>query len=224
MRHKQILLGGTLMALLVAGSLALGLESVNGAESPPATPGHARQTSGLADDVDDDDDADDEYDPRGPTGRERSRRQQQRDVAPVSDPLYQQECGACHFAYQSGWLPARSWESLLTTLKDHFGENAAVDEATRLHLLGYLTAHAADREGGRHARAILKDLPRDAAPSRISETRYFQKQHHEVPLRMVRDNPGVTSWSRCDACHTDADQGRFAENQVRIPGFGNWDD
>ncbi|HPQ24397.1 MAG TPA: cytochrome C, partial [Gammaproteobacteria bacterium] len=45
-------------------------------------------------------------------------------VAPVDNPLYLQECGSCHFAYQPGLLPARSWNNLMGGLENHFGENA----------------------------------------------------------------------------------------------------
>jgi len=46
------------------------------------------------------------------------------DVAMVDNTLYQQECGSCHFAYQPGLLPARSWSTIMQGLDQHFGENA----------------------------------------------------------------------------------------------------
>ena len=35
---------------------------------------------------------------------------------------YQEECGACHFAYDARFLPARSWEKIMATLDKHFNE------------------------------------------------------------------------------------------------------
>ena len=35
------------------------------------------------------------------------------EVAPVTDEQYREECGACHFAYEPGWLPEASWRKLL---------------------------------------------------------------------------------------------------------------
>ena len=43
-------------------------------------------------------------------------------VAPVTDPTYRDTCGACHFAYQPGLLPCRSWEGILERLEEHFGD------------------------------------------------------------------------------------------------------
>ncbi len=34
-------------------------------------------------------------------------------VTPVNDKLYLEECGACHFPYQPGLLPMRSWQKIL---------------------------------------------------------------------------------------------------------------
>src|SRR3989338_8951818 len=55
-----------------------------------------------------------------------------KEVKPVSDKQYQDECGECHFAYQPGLLPAKSWEKLLNAeaLRDHFGDNAEMDKDT----------------------------------------------------------------------------------------------
>src|SRR3989338_5030255 len=55
-----------------------------------------------------------------------------KEVKPVTNQQYQDECKECHFAYQPGLLPAKSWEKLLTTdaLRDHFGDNAEMDKDT----------------------------------------------------------------------------------------------
>ena len=45
-------------------------------------------------------------------------------VAPVQSQLYAEECGGCHFAYQPGFLPARSWKSIMAGLDNHFDDNA----------------------------------------------------------------------------------------------------
>ena len=51
-------------------------------------------------------------------------------VAPVKDAVVIKECGACHMVFQPSFLPARSWQKMMEGLKDHFGENAELDEAT----------------------------------------------------------------------------------------------
>ncbi|MDX8383104.1 MAG: diacylglycerol kinase, partial [Ghiorsea sp.] len=61
-------------------------------------------------------------------------------------------------------------------------------------------------------------------PLRITKVRYFVRKHHEVPDRMVTGNIKVKSWSNCAACHTSADSGSYDEDDVRIAGFGSWED
>ncbi len=145
------------------------------------------------------------------------------DVAPVQSATYQEECGACHFAYQPGLLPAASWDRIMDGLADHFGENAELDQETADQLRAYLIANAADRVGTGRSPGIANSL-RGNAPLRFTETTYFRRQHHELPTRVVQGNPEVGSFSRCDACHSSASEGSYDEHGVRIPGFGRWDD
>ena len=50
-------------------------------------------------------------------------------VKAVSNSLYQEECGSCHFAYQPGLLPSRSWLKLMSNneLSSHFEEDIAFE-------------------------------------------------------------------------------------------------
>lgn len=146
------------------------------------------------------------------------------DVAPVTDTLYKQECGACHFAYQPGLLPARSWQKLMGGLDHHFGDNAELLPGDQKAITDYLVAHAADRATERRAVQIARTLPESAVPLRISELPYIRAKHDELPARMVKDNPQVKSLARCEACHQRAPEGYYNESSVRVPGFGSWDD
>src|SRR5690606_15412168 len=74
------------------------------------------------------------------------------DVAPVTNPLYQQECVSCHMPYQPGLLPARSWEKLMANLADHFGDNAELAPEDQKAITAFLTAHAADQSGAKRSR------------------------------------------------------------------------
>jgi len=146
------------------------------------------------------------------------------DVAPVSNSLYQEECSDCHMAYQPGLLPARSWQEMMITLDEHFDENAELDEETRQQIAQYLVDNAADQANYKRSSALMRSLSYNEVPLRISETRYFLRKHDELSRRMVKDNPDVKSFSRCEACHTEVDKGSYNEHQVRIPGFGQWED
>jgi len=145
-------------------------------------------------------------------------------VAPVMNKTYKNECAGCHFAYPAGFLPERSWVKIMATLDDHFGENAELDQATRVEIENYLRGHAADQIPNRFGNRIMRSIDSESTPLRITEVSYFQHKHHEVPQRMVQKNPKVGSFSNCIACHTGAEQGNFGEHGVNIPGFGRWED
>jgi hypothetical protein len=141
-----------------------------------------------------------------------------------SYPPYQEECGACHMAYPPGLLPAASWQRIMSGLDDHFGDNAELDPVTQKKLTAFLLRHSADRSGYRRPRNVLRSLEDKPAPLRITATRYFRKAHREIPTRLVTGNEKVKSFSNCNACHLRAEQGLFNEHDIRIPGYGRWDD
>ncbi|MDH5784501.1 MAG: diheme cytochrome c [Chromatiales bacterium] len=144
------------------------------------------------------------------------------DVKPMTNPLYLSECGSCHFAYQAGFLPARSWQKLMGGLADHFGDNAELNETDREVIETYLVANAADRVEGRRSNKFMRSIG-DSTPLRISEVRYFRHEHDEIPQRVIK-HKNIGSFSNCIACHTKADLGSYAEREIRIPGVGRWED
>jgi len=145
-------------------------------------------------------------------------------VAPVTESLYREECGACHFAYQPGLLPARSWEKMMLQLDDHFGEYATLASEERKAITAYLVVNAADRAEERRSRRMARSVGADETPLRITETRYFRGEHDELSRSLLEENPEVGSFSRCPACHSRADAGSYREGEIRIPGVGKWDD
>ena len=84
----------------------------------------------------------------------------------------------------------------MASLDDHFGENAELDSETNTSIRNYLVANAADQSSYKRSQGINRSLSDDETPLRITETRYFQRKHHEIPLRYVKDNPEVGSFSR----------------------------
>ena len=145
-------------------------------------------------------------------------------VAPVENPRYLEECGSCHFPYQPGLLPARSWTKLMAGLEDHFDENAELPAEDAKILTDYLVKNAADNANYKRSKKIMKSLRPGDTPLRVSETPYFIKKHNELSRKMVQDNPNVGSLSKCEACHTKADTGSFSEREIQIPGFGAWEE
>lgn len=151
--------------------------------------------------------------------------QRTKGVKPVTDKKYQDECGECHFAYQPGLLPAKSWESLLNAeaLRKHFGVNAELDKDTLQVIHDYAVNNAADKSWYKRSRKIDVATAEGPAPLRITELRYISRKHHDIPEKMIKGNQGVKSLSFCDKCHTQAAQGVYDSDTVDIPNYPNWD-
>ena len=138
-------------------------------------------------------------------------------VAPVKNQSYIDECGGCHFAYQPGLLPARSWEKLFSSLDDHFGENAELDADTSKSLSEYAMTNAADHSKFKRSVKIMRSLRDSDTPLRVTKTPYIISKHDELSASDITGNPKVKSLSNCQACHARPETGSFSEDDVRIP-------
>ena len=120
-------------------------------------------------------------------------------MPPVTHAATLEECSACHMAYPAGFLPPQSWTVMMTTLDDHFGENAGLDEETRAEIEAYLVANAGrDRSKG------------STVPLRISDLPWFRHEHEEEVSK--RQFEKAKSWANCTACHKQAEQGIFEDD------------
>lgn len=148
--------------------------------------------------------------------------ERKKEVAPITDELYREECGSCHFAYQPGWLPEASWKKLMDAkaLESHFKENAELDEDTRKKLLAFLVENSAEKTRYKRSRKIMASLAEGDAPLRITETPYIKSKHKAVYDEVVSKSKKVKSLSYCDKCHQKAAQADFEEDTVYIPGYG----
>jgi hypothetical protein len=119
--------------------------------------------------------------------------------------LWRTECGSCHVAYPPQLLAAADWRTLMARLERHFGDDASVDAAIAADIGSYLEAHAGRRSGGQ-----------DAGLPRITRGRWFTKEHREI-ARQTWHSPKVKSAANCTACHPNAAQGDFDDDDIRIP-------
>lgn len=125
----------------------------------------------------------------------------------VSNPAYQSECAACHVAYPPQLLSAASWRAVMNGLDKHFGSDASLDPAANAEILRYLETNAGLRDAGAAGKPQL----------RITETRWFVREHSEELPRDIWKHPAVKSAANCAACHTAADKGDFSERTLRLP-------
>ncbi len=146
-------------------------------------------------------------------------------VEPIKNELYSNECGSCHFAYQPGLLPKRSWRKMMQPqeLEDHFGDDAWLPEDIRLEVERILLEKSADTSSYKRSKKIMASIRESEAPLRISRTRYLDRKHDEIPKRLVVQEE-VKSFSHCAKCHTEAEKGIYDDDDVDIPNYGRWDD
>ena len=131
------------------------------------------------------------------------------DVGPNTDATYVKECGSCHFAYQAGWLPERSWRRIMSTLSSHFGENATISPAAHQAVLNHLVAGAADRATNARSREIMTAIAPGDTPVSITKVLYVGGIHGGFLDPAFRGKPEVKTLAHCAACHQKADRGWF---------------
>lgn len=138
-----------------------------------------------------------------------------------ADPLptnatWLQECSDCHLAFHPTLLPARSWQRMMNEQENHFDEDLALDEETVSEITEFLTKYAAESGLTEPANKISRSVPADQSPQRITELKYWEKQHHEIDQSYWKHKK-VKSKSNCGACHLDAEEGWFEDSNMRLP-------
>ncbi len=127
---------------------------------------------------------------------------------PVADPVVKEECGSCHLAFAPSMLPARSWQTMMAGLRDHFGDDASLEPATAARITRYLVDNAADAGGARYGAKLLRGVAPGSAPQRITELPAWVREHRKVPDWEWRHKE-VRTRANCAACHSDADRGYY---------------
>jgi cytochrome b len=130
------------------------------------------------------------------------------------DPVYADECGACHVPYHPSLAPAETWKTLMAGLSDHFGEDASLDPVTGRAILAYLTANSSQTFDTLAANVFRRRNPDN--PLSITATPFWQRRHRHIPDTVFAAQ-SVAAPANCDACHADAETGRFAPSETDIP-------
>jgi hypothetical protein len=122
-------------------------------------------------------------------------------------PLYVKECGSCHAPFPPGLMSASDWKRTMARLDRHFGTDASLDPTSAGSIGAWLEHNA-----GQRAASIQGPEPR------ITRSAWFTREHDEVPARVWRDLR-VKTPANCAACHQGADQGRYGERDLVVPGM-----
>lgn len=135
---------------------------------------------------------------------------------PITDAAYLKECGSCHMAYPPEFLPARSWNRVMSSLHDHFGDAAQLDAATQQRIHDYLVAHAADKARNEHSFAVMHSLNASEAPLRITATPYIAGLHAAVLDPAWGGNPRPKTLTECSVCHLQASVGNYTMRKFTV--------
>jgi len=127
---------------------------------------------------------------------------------------YQTECGDCHVVYHPSLLPAASWSRIMADLGNHFGEDASLDEATASEINAYLQRWSSERWDSEAANRLRRVST--ANPLRITETPFWKHRHKNIDPQIFK-RKSIQTKINCNACHSDAETGHFADQQIVIP-------
>ncbi|OHC74220.1 MAG: hypothetical protein A3G18_12005 [Rhodospirillales bacterium RIFCSPLOWO2_12_FULL_58_28] len=114
----------------------------------------------------------------------------------VTDKTVIKECGECHMVFPPQTLPKASWEKIMATLSDHFGENAVMDPAAAANILAFHVANSSDVSD---VRAAVKWRVRETL-ARITDAPRFVSKHKQCGPE-VWAHKQVRSKANCLACH-----------------------
>jgi Dihaem cytochrome c len=116
-------------------------------------------------------------------------------------PVELRQCGDCHMVFPARMLPSRSWTAILSTMSDHFGEDAAIPKKDLDIIRDFLTSHAADSPDATvRERHYLGALLPDSTPLRITATPWWNQVHADFDFDGVKHSQ-VKSPANCLACH-----------------------
>jgi hypothetical protein len=119
----------------------------------------------------------------------------------AGSPAELAQCGECHMVFPSRMLPSRSWAAILSTMQDHFGEDAAIPKRDLDLIRDFLTSHAADSpDATPRERHYLGAILPASTPLRITATPWWNQMHADFNFHGVKHSQ-VKSAANCLACH-----------------------
>ena len=129
-----------------------------------------------------------------------------KNLMPVNvPPIYKQECASCHMSYPPALLPKESWTEIMNGLQKHYGTDASLSRQELEQISSWLNSNA-----GTYKR--VKEAPPD---NRITKSDWFEKKHRKISSSEFL-SPAIKSPSNCNACHKNAEQGNFDDDEVHI--------
>ena len=106
---------------------------------------------------------------------------------------------------------------MISSLKDHFGDDASLDEQTRNEIEAFLVKNSAENSTEEASFKLLRSIEdKNNPPIRITEIAYWKGKHKDIKPD-VYEHKSITNRINCKACHKWAEYGSFEDSDIRIP-------
>ncbi len=132
-------------------------------------------------------------------------------------PILATECGDCHIVFPAYLLPAKSWEIIMDTPEDHFGDELDLEEEDAKVIRNYLVKHSGENSTREAAVKLLKSIKNKKDVISIVSAPYWKKTHENIPSKVFKLKEVDSKYS-CDSCHPDILYGNINDDCITIPG------
>ncbi len=127
------------------------------------------------------------------------------------------ECGSCHIAYPPYLLPKRSWVAMMGNLKNHFGDDASLDEKSRVEILNFLVKNSSENSTHQVALKISKSIESEKFTIiAMTKTAYWKAKHKHIDSKVFLSQD-VKNRANCAACHKDIEKGMMENDLIGLP-------
>ncbi len=129
-------------------------------------------------------------------------------------PAFAKECGSCHMLYPPHLLPKASWDSMMSSLENHFGDDASLDAKTTQSIKTFLDENSAEHSTKEAAVYMLARLKNGTMPESITQTKFWKKRHQGIE-KVALNDPKIGKISNCKACHPYIEQGSINDRDIK---------
>ncbi|MDD3463535.1 MAG: cytochrome b/b6 domain-containing protein [Sulfurospirillaceae bacterium] len=129
--------------------------------------------------------------------------------------VFYKECISCHTLFPPFLLPSSSWVGMMDTLKDHFGDDASLDEDATLSIKEFLVKNSAEFSTKESAFRILESIDKDKTYLAITETPFWKKRHKKIDKKIF-EREDIGKPSNCKACHDNIENGLLNNRDIRM--------
>lgn len=124
---------------------------------------------------------------------------------------YTKECGSCHIAYAPYLLPKSAWDSMMSDLENHFGEDASLEKESHARISAFLNQYSSDFVKTKISSKIAKESYQNILS--ITKYPYWEAAHQDINPAIFKTQ-AIKSRANCQTCHKDAELGIFAKGAI----------